>query len=74
MATKIAPPAALAVLGMGKMGAAMALRLRECGVAVSIYNRSPAKAESVRAAALDGACLTNTSASAAVERTIAGST
>ena len=57
MAATAAPRAGLAVLGMGKMGAAMALRLRECGVAVSIYNRSPAKAESVRAVSLDGACV-----------------
>jgi 3-hydroxyisobutyrate dehydrogenase-like beta-hydroxyacid dehydrogenase len=54
------------VLGLGKMGTAMALRLRETGHAVSVWNRSPAKAEAVRAALLPGDCAVGACAAAAL--------
>ena len=48
--------ARVALLGMGKMGSAMALRLREKGHAISIWSRTAAKAEEVRAQILPGEC------------------
>ncbi|RPF37948.1 NAD(P)-dependent oxidoreductase [Streptomyces sp. TLI_185] len=43
----------LAVIGTGRMGAAMAVRLREAGFAVTAYNRTRAKAEATGAAVAD---------------------
>jgi 3-hydroxyisobutyrate dehydrogenase-like beta-hydroxyacid dehydrogenase len=40
----------VAVIGTGRMGAAMAVRLREAGFAVTAYNRTRAKAEATGAA------------------------
>ncbi|MGW3118276.1 NAD(P)-dependent oxidoreductase [Streptomyces sp. NPDC001107] len=40
----------VAVIGTGRMGAAMAIRLREAGLAVTAYNRTRAKAEATGAA------------------------
>ena len=40
----------VAVIGTGRMGAAMAVRLREAGFAVTVYNRTRAKAEATGAA------------------------
>ena len=57
----------LAVFGMGKMGSSMALRLREQGHAISVWNRSRAKAEHVREQALPGACTVAASAAEAIE-------
>lgn len=37
----------VAVMGMGRMGAAMATRLAQDGAEVAVWNRSPAKAEAV---------------------------
>jgi 3-hydroxyisobutyrate dehydrogenase-like beta-hydroxyacid dehydrogenase len=37
----------VAVMGMGRMGAAMAARLAQDGAEVAVWNRSPAKAEAV---------------------------
>jgi len=38
------------VAGLGKMGAAIAARLIDCGYAVAVWNRSPAKTEPLREA------------------------
>lgn len=43
----------VAVIGTGRMGAAMAIRLREAGLAVTAYNRTRAKAEATGAAVAD---------------------
>ena len=43
----------LAVIGTGRMGAAMAVRLREAGFVVTAYNRTRAKAEATGAAVAD---------------------
>ena len=61
--------ARISILGIGKMGGAMALRLREQGHALSLWNRSAAKAEAVKAEDLPGACVVSESAAAAVAAT-----
>jgi 3-hydroxyisobutyrate dehydrogenase-like beta-hydroxyacid dehydrogenase len=63
----------IALLGLGKMGYAMALRLREHGHAVSVWNRSPAKALELQALSLPGACVVSETAAAAVSATAADS-
>lgn len=42
------PPAEIAFLGTGLMGAPMVLRLLDAGFPVRVWNRSPAKAEALR--------------------------
>ena len=64
----------VAMLGMGKMGSAMALRLREHGHAVAVWNRSPARAELVKAQTLTGACLVGESAAATVRASASDAT
>eukprot|EP00316_Scyphosphaera_apsteinii_P021044 CAMPEP_0119299120 /NCGR_PEP_ID=MMETSP1333-20130426/1231_1 /TAXON_ID=418940 /ORGANISM="Scyphosphaera apsteinii, Strain RCC1455" /LENGTH=343 /DNA_ID=CAMNT_0007300441 /DNA_START=38 /DNA_END=1069 /DNA_ORIENTATION=- len=64
----------IAILGMGKMGAAMALRLRDNGHAVSIWNRSASKAAAVQAQLLAGECHVGESAAATVKATTADAT
>lgn len=54
------------LLGLGKMGSSMAMRLREKGHAISIWNRSAAKAEAVRAIDLPGGCAIGETASLAI--------
>jgi PhzF family phenazine biosynthesis protein len=49
------------VLGLGKMGSAMALRLRDHGHAVSIWNRSIGKAHAVSSEDLAGHCTVHAS-------------
>ncbi|MFF4359327.1 NAD(P)-dependent oxidoreductase [Streptomyces sp. NPDC001604] len=46
----------VAVIGTGRMGAAMAVRLRKAGFAVTAYNRTRAKAEATGAAVADTPC------------------
>ena len=62
----------VALLGMGKMGGAMALRLREQGHAVTVWNRSRAKADAVKAEALPGECTVSETAAEAVASTAPG--
>ncbi|MGI5459861.1 NAD(P)-dependent oxidoreductase [Streptomyces sp. CA-249302] len=47
--------ACVAVIGAGRMGAAMAVRLREAGFQVTAYNRTRAKAEATGAVVADSA-------------------
>jgi 3-hydroxyisobutyrate dehydrogenase-like beta-hydroxyacid dehydrogenase len=53
----------VAIIGTGRMGAAMAGRLRASGAEVTVYNRTPARAEAVAAAS--GATVAATAAAAA---------
>lgn len=55
------------------MGAAMALRLRERGLGISVWNRSPARAESVAAEQATGGCIVGETAVAAVSACSPGS-
>ena len=55
------------VLGLGKMGSAMALRLREHGHAISMWNRTQQKGDVVRAALLPGDCTLHATAAAAIQ-------
>ena len=57
----------IAMLGMGKMGSAMAQRLREHGHGISIWSRSRCKAEAVKALALPGRCVHAQTAISALE-------
>lgn len=57
--------AKVAVLGLGRMGAAMATRLLEAGHEVVVWNRTPAKAEQFVAAS-SGSCRWESTASQAV--------
>ena len=57
----------LVLLGCGKMGSAMALRLREHGQAVSVWNRSVAKAQQLRGVELPGDCYVSESPAAALD-------
>jgi 2-hydroxy-3-oxopropionate reductase len=46
----IAPPACIAFLGLGVMGAAMAANIAKAGFALTVHNRSRGKAEALEAA------------------------
>jgi 3-hydroxyisobutyrate dehydrogenase-like beta-hydroxyacid dehydrogenase len=59
----VSPQLAVAVVGMGRMGAAMAARLRWAGVDVVVFNRTPSKARQV--AEETGARVATTAAEAA---------
>lgn len=57
------PPAPVAVIGTGRMGAAMVVRLREAGHRVTVFNRTTARA--VQLAAATGATLATSARQAA---------
>jgi len=61
--TPFTPPRRLAVLGLGMMGTPMAHRLLQAGHAVTVWNRSPGKADALQA---QGARVAATAAEAVV--------
>jgi len=54
------------VLGLGSMGSALALRLREQGVSISVWNRTRSKAVAISEQQLAGSCTVANSAQEAV--------
>lgn len=70
------PPSApsIALLGMGKMGTAMALRLRQHGVGVSIWNRTRSLADAVKSHDMPGTCSVGESVNATLDAAAADAT
>ena len=66
--------ASVVLLGLGKMGSAMALRLREKGVSMTAWNRSKPKVDALCSADLPGTCIAANSAVEAVDKSSPDST